>query len=61
MWCVPCILDEPFAALDEASITGVVHAMHAEKARGAGIIAVTHVLPDELKQDRVFNLENRSS
>ena len=47
------MLDEPFAALDEESIDCVVAALEKERARGTGIVIVTHQVPGSLRADRV--------
>ncbi len=51
------LLDEPFAALDAVSIERVVETLHLERERGAGIILVTHVLPESLETTRVVNMK----
>jgi ABC-type multidrug transport system fused ATPase/permease subunit len=50
------LLDEPFAALDEESIRIVVKAITEQRARGAGVVIVTHLLPKELVADRRVTL-----
>ncbi len=50
------LLDEPFAALDEDSVDYVCEALNREKERGAGIVLVTHMLPDSLKPTRVITM-----
>ncbi len=55
------LLDEPFAALDEASIAAVVHAIRAARDRGAGTVIVTHFIPTGLQADRTIQLGNPSA
>lgn len=50
------LMDEPFAALDTESVELVVRAMKEERARGTGILLITHLLPEELDADRVVEL-----
>ena len=50
------LFDEPFAALDDESIKGVVKAIRAQRARGAGVVVATHVLPPGLEADRTLAL-----
>jgi len=49
-------LDEPFAALDVVSIERVVETLHQERDAGAGIILVTHLLPETLQTTRVVEM-----
>jgi len=49
-------MDEPFAALDPESVELVIKAMHEEKARGTGILLITHLLPESLAPDRVVTM-----
>jgi ATP-binding cassette, subfamily C, bacterial CydD len=48
------LLDEPFAALDRASISTVVQAINQGKERH-GFVIVTHQIPDGLELDNVLN------
>ncbi|MDF1738219.1 MAG: ABC transporter ATP-binding protein [Verrucomicrobiales bacterium] len=50
------LMDEPFAALDPESIELVIKAMKQERAKGTGIIIITHLLPPNLDEDRVLKL-----
>ena len=50
------LMDEPFAALDEDSITVVISALEERRRAGLGIVVVTHVLPADLRSDRVIEL-----
>ena len=50
------LMDEPFAALDVESVERVVAAMKEEKARGTGILLITHLLPEGLEADRIVKL-----
>lgn len=50
-------MDEPFAALDEESVELVIKALHEERANGAGVILITHLLPVNLDADRVVEME----
>jgi ABC-type multidrug transport system ATPase subunit len=53
------LTDEPFAALDIESADLVVKAMQEEKARGTGILLITHLLPENLDADRkLFKSKN---
>lgn len=49
-------MDEPFAALDAESVERVVRAMREERAKGTGILLITHLLPDGLEADRVVEM-----
>lgn len=49
------LLDEPFAAQDEASIAVIVRAITEEKKR-AGVLVVTHTLPEELPLDGILDV-----
>ncbi|MEM9018856.1 MAG: ABC transporter ATP-binding protein, partial [Verrucomicrobiota bacterium] len=51
------LLDEPFASLDKVSIQKVIDTIQAERDRGAGILLVTHQLPDDLEPDRVVTMD----
>ena len=51
------LLDEPFAALDDDSITSVITAIEAQRQAGVGIVLVTHVLPGQLRPDRRVSLD----
>jgi len=51
------LLDEPFAALDPESIDLVTRAIREESDRGTGLLLVTHVLPEELKPDRIVKMK----
>lgn len=51
------LLDEPFAALDEATVLKVIEALHAERNAGVGILLVTHLLPPELEVSNVIRME----
>lgn len=51
------LLDEPFAALDVESVDRVVEVLQAEKAKGKGVLLITHLLPDTLGADRVVRME----
>jgi ABC-type Mn2+/Zn2+ transport system ATPase subunit len=51
------LLDEPFAALDEGSVSCVVKAIDAARERGVGVVVATHVLPREMTVERVVRLE----
>ena len=50
------LLDEPFAALDEDSVSFVVRALKAEKSKGRAVIMATHILPRSLEVDRALRL-----
>ncbi len=50
------LMDEPFAALDIESVDRVVEAMKEERARGTGILIITHLLPKNLEADRVVEM-----
>ena len=50
------LLDEPFAALDSASVQSVVQTLTEEKHHG-GVILVTHFLPKGLEVDGLWNFE----
>ncbi|MDF1860196.1 MAG: ABC transporter ATP-binding protein [Verrucomicrobiales bacterium] len=50
------LMDEPFAALDIESVDLVVKAMIEEKARGTGILLITHLLPESLDANRVVKM-----
>ena len=50
------LLDEPFAALDDDSISSVVAALRNQREAGVGVVVVTHVLPDGLEVDRRVDL-----
>ncbi len=50
------LMDEPFAALDIESVDLVVEAMKEERARGTGILIITHLLPKNLEADRVVEM-----
>ena len=50
------MLDEPFAALDTESVVEVVRTFALAKRMGAGIVLVTHSIPDELEPDKVTTL-----
>ncbi|MDB4527187.1 ATP-binding cassette domain-containing protein [bacterium] len=52
-------LDEPFAALDKDSISSVVRAVEWQRQTNAGAVIMTHVLPDDLRPDRVVTFANR--
>ncbi|MCP5550169.1 MAG: ABC transporter ATP-binding protein [Akkermansiaceae bacterium] len=52
------LLDEPFAALDDASIARLVETLRRARADGLGIVLATHQLPPELRPDRVFRLSS---
>jgi ABC-type multidrug transport system ATPase subunit len=49
-------MDEPFAALDIESVDLVAKAMIEEKARGTGILLITHLLPESLDANRVVKM-----
>ena len=53
------LLDEPFAALDNVSIERVVETLHQERDQGAGIILVTHLIPESLQPTRIVNMRVR--
>lgn len=50
------LMDEPFAALDIESVELVSKAMQQEKAKGTGIMLITHLLPEHLNADRVVTM-----
>ncbi|NNE94101.1 MAG: ABC transporter ATP-binding protein [Verrucomicrobiales bacterium] len=50
------MLDEPFAALDEESVDRVCEALQAEKRAGAGVILITHLIPEKLAPDRIITI-----
>ena len=50
------MLDEPFAALDDESSATVIRSIESAKGENAGIVLVTHLVPDELKADQVIEL-----
>lgn len=50
------LMDEPFAALDVDSVARVVEVLREERARGAGILLITHLLPEGLEPDRIKRL-----
>ncbi len=50
------IMDEPFAALDNESVDRVGRALREERAKGTGILLITHLLPPELEADRVVEM-----
>ncbi|MCG8603338.1 MAG: ATP-binding cassette domain-containing protein, partial [Verrucomicrobiales bacterium] len=50
------LMDEPFAALDIESVELVSKAMQQEKAKGTGIMLITHLLPEHLNADRVVEM-----
>ncbi len=50
------LMDEPFAALDFESVDRVIETMKQEKARGTGILLITHLLPESLEADKVITL-----
>lgn len=50
------LMDEPFAALDIESVDLVAKAMIEEKARGTGILLITHLLPESLDANRVVKM-----
>lgn len=49
-------MDEPFAALDLESVDRVVVALQAERAKGTGVLLITHLLPPNLKADRIVEM-----
>lgn len=51
------LMDEPFAALDVESVDRVVEVLKAEKAKGTGVLLVTHLLPATLVPDRIVQLD----
>lgn len=53
------LLDEPFAALDADSVERVVESLKAERAKGKGILLITHLLPPDLGADRVVEMRSR--
>ena len=50
------LLDEPFAALDDRSIESVIRAVRAQRGAGVGVVVVTHVLPEELRPNRLVEM-----
>lgn len=51
------LMDEPFAALDIESVERVSSALREERARGRGVLLVTHLLPESLQPDRIVRME----
>jgi ATP-binding cassette subfamily B protein len=50
------LMDEPFAALDLESVDRVVVALQAERAKGTGVLLITHLLPPNLEADRIVEM-----
>jgi ATP-binding cassette subfamily B protein len=50
------LMDEPFAALDLESVDRVVAALQAERAKGTGVLLITHLLPPNLLADRIVEM-----
>jgi len=50
------LMDEPFAALDLESVDRVVAALQAERAKGTGVLLITHLLPPNLQADRIVEM-----
>jgi ATP-binding cassette, subfamily B, bacterial len=50
------LMDEPFAALDFESVDRVVAALQAERAKGTGVLLITHLLPPNLEADRIVEM-----
>lgn len=51
------LMDEPFAALDAESVDRVVETLKAERAKGKGVLLITHLLPKELEADRIVEMQ----
>lgn len=50
------LMDEPFAALDLESVDRVVVALQTERAKGTGVLLITHLLPPRLEADRIVEM-----
>ncbi|MDF1753022.1 MAG: ABC transporter ATP-binding protein [Verrucomicrobiales bacterium] len=50
------MLDEPFAALDDESVRDVIKTIELAKKAGSGIVIVTHIMPDDLRPDKVLDI-----
>jgi ABC-type transport system involved in cytochrome bd biosynthesis fused ATPase/permease subunit len=50
------LMDEPFAALDLQSVDRVVVALQAERAKGTGVLLITHLLPPNLEADCIVEM-----
>ncbi|MDF1816334.1 MAG: ATP-binding cassette domain-containing protein, partial [Verrucomicrobiales bacterium] len=55
------MLDEPFASLDDESVGDVIKTIELAKKAGAGIVVVTHVLPEGLKPDQMIEIQPQSA
>ncbi|MEM1296494.1 MAG: ABC transporter ATP-binding protein [Verrucomicrobiota bacterium] len=55
------LLDEPFAALDQDSVSSVIAALHAERDRGAGVLLVTHQLPEKLDVTQIISFPSQTT
>jgi len=51
------LLDEPFAALDEATVGEIARVLHKERDAGRGILLVTHLLPPDLEVNHTIRMQ----